>query len=253
MEVIASHALLESLLSVSSKMSDAKPRAASTYREVAKPYLIHNFTGCHLTLWCDSRTEIDGQPEVFEMNINSQIPFEFEDWKTSRKGAGGKSHSLSIHLMDSAWESVKGINIDRKGVFVYPLRPKVNSIAHKLVCEVELVEGIRHIILRSATCFRNDTEFDLEVQDVAAEHFSDTIKVRSGGIASLPIVFSAGGAFKVRPLGMDCDWSIQKYDLHDLFPSDRKKHVNKTVQCNSVNEVRVCEREKRNRKNVLLL
>ena len=239
LDVIASHALLESLLSVSGKMANAEPRAASAYREVSKPYLIHNFTGCRLSLWCDSRVAQDGQPEVFEMNVNSELPFEFEDWKTSRKGVTSKVHSLSIHLMDSTWESVKGINVDKKGVFVFPLRPKVNSVSHKLVCEVELVEGIRHIILRSATCFRNDTEFDLEVQDVAAERFSDTIKIRSGGIASLPIVFSAGGAFKVRPLGMDCDWSIQKYDLHDLFPAERcNKRVSKTVQCNSLTEVR---------------
>jgi vacuolar protein sorting-associated protein 13A/C len=237
LEVIASHALLESLLSVSGKMANAKPRAASTYREVSKPYLIHNFTGCRLSLWCDSGVSADGQPEVLEMNLNSQLPFEFEDWKTSRKGSSSKSHSLSIHLMESTWESVKGINVDRKGVFVYPLRPKLNSIAHKLVCEVELLEGIRHIILRSATCFRNDTDFDLEIQDVAAEKFSDTIKIRSGGIASLPIVFSSGGAFKVRPLGMDCDWSIQKYDLSDLFPAERKKRISKTIQCNSLNEV----------------
>lgn len=237
LEVIASHSLLESLLSVSAKMANAKPRAASTYREVAKPYLIKNFTGYRLSLWSDIRTTSDGQPAVFEIDANSQLPFEFEDWRASRKGAA-KVHTLSLHLMDTSWESVKGINVDRKGVFVFPLRPMMNSISHKLVCEVEVIEGIRHVILRSATCFRNDTEFDLEVQDVAAERFSDTIRIGAGGVASLPITFSAGGAFKVRPLGMNCDWSVQKYDLHDLFPPEqRKKSIKKTVQCNSLNEV----------------
>lgn len=214
-------------------MAVAKPRAASAYREVAKPYLIRNFTGCKLAIWCEARIAADGQPEVFELAANSELPFEFEDWKTSRKGSdGSKSHSLSVHLMESTWESVKGINVDQKGVFVYPLRPKVNSISHKLVCEVELVEGVRHIILRSATCFRNDTSFDLEVQDVAAEHFADTVIIKSGGLASLPIVFSAGGAFKVRPVGLNYEWSIQKYDLHGLFPHNRKKRTSKPVHCN---------------------
>ena len=227
LEIIASHSLLDSLLSVGAKISVAKPRAASAYREVSKPYLIKNYTGHSLSLWSDARSE-----EIVEIPSGTELPFEFEDWKTFRSATKSKSHKISIHLMESPWESVKNVSVDQQGLFVFPLRPKLNSISHKLVCEVQVIAGVRNIIIRSATCFKNDTSFDLEVADIAAEKFSDSIIIKSGGIGSLPINFSAGGAFKVRPVS-GYNWCQDRFDLWELLhqPQGIKNSV---VQCESV-------------------
>lgn len=238
LEIIASHAFLDSLLSVTGKIAVAKPRAASSYREVAKPYLIKNYTGYSISLWSDSRDSTSDANEsgIVEIGAGSEIPYEFEDWKTFRSATKSKTHRLSVHLMESPWESVKNICVDQKGLFVFPLRPKINSVLHKLVCEVEVVDGVRHIILRSATCFKNNTSFDLEICDIAAEHFTDTITIKSGSIGALPINFSAGGAFRVRPASQNYKWSQDKYDLYDLLKGCKPSKAKKlSIQCDSEN------------------
>lgn len=224
LEIIASHSLLDSLLSVGAKIAVAKPRAASSYREVSKPYLIKNYTGHVLSLWSDVRSE-----EVVEIACGAELPFEFEDWKAFRSSTKSKSHRISLHLMESPWESIKNVSVDQQGLFVFPLRPKLNSISHKLVCEVQVIAGVRNIILRSATCFKNDTSFDLEIADIAAEKYSDSIVIKSGTSGSLPINFSAGGAFKVRPVS-GYNWSQDRFDLWELLhqPQVIKRA---TVQC----------------------
>lgn len=224
LEIIASHAFLDSLLSVTGKMAVAKPRAASAYREVAKPYLIRNYTGHVLSLWSDSKySNGDGQAEVVEIPAGTELPFEFEDWKTFRSATKSKTHRISIHLMESPWESIKNISVDQQGLFVYPLRPKIQSTSHKIVCEVSVNNGVRNVVLRSATCFKNNTSFDLEIADIAAERFTDSILIKSGGIGALPINFSAGGAFRIRPAdNNNYKWSEEKFDLFDLFGGGKK-------------------------------
>lgn len=223
LEIMASHAFVESILSVLGKMSVARPRAASAYREVAKPYLIQNYTGHPISLWSDARE--GGSVEIVEIASGSQMPFEFEDWKTFRTGSTkSKTHRISVHLMDSPWESVKNLSVDQEGLFVFPLRPKLHSVSHKLVCEIQVSEGIRHVILRSATCFKNSTTFDLEIADIAAEHYDDTITIKAGSIGALTISFSAGGAFKVRPASFNYQWSTAKFDLFDLFNTKKSVH-----------------------------
>ena len=219
LEIIASHSFLDSLLSVTGKMAVAKPRAASSYREVAKPYLIKNYTGYGISLWSDSKDSGEGEAEaeIVEIAVGQEFPYEFEDWKTFRSATKSKTHRISVHVMDSPWESVKNICVDQQGIFVFPLRPKIMSVLHKLVCEVEVIEGVRHIILRSATCFKNSTSFDLEVADISAEHFNDSIVIKSGNIGALPINFSSGGAFRIRPANQNYKWSHDKYDLYELL------------------------------------
>jgi vacuolar protein sorting-associated protein 13A/C len=67
---------------------------------------------------------------------------------------------------------VGGILVVREGDEVYPLRPSMDKVTHRLLCHVEIIDNIKVVTFRSTFQVRNDTLFPIEMGIV---NTSDTL------------------------------------------------------------------------------
>lgn len=72
-------------------------------------------------------------------------------------------NTLAIQIHGPSWETLKGITVDKQGLDVYLLRPKINGVTHKLICEIELKENVKIVTLRSGTVFKNETKIAVDL------------------------------------------------------------------------------------------
>lgn len=246
LELVVSHAFLEALLQISSAMTLRANREPSATRVVALPYQIVNLTGYEVSLWSDGKENAD----VMKLAHGSSAAWTFQDWRQMRRVAGRQTEStnkLSVHLVGSHWESVRKISVDRPGLTVYPLRPRLGDVSHKLACSVQLESSnIKRIVLRSTCLFSNRTSFTLEILDVQGEadlslHEGSrpttpqplvTHTISADEVGALSIIHSFKGIFRVRPHDLGYAWSdefiriehLSKHAVVDPDDPDRAGH-----------------------------
>jgi vacuolar protein sorting-associated protein 13A/C len=75
-------------------------------------------------------------------------------------------------LQDAGWTSVGGVSVVREGDKVYPLRPSIDKVTHRLLCHVEIIDNVKVVTFRSTFQVRNDTLFPIEMGIV---NMSDTL------------------------------------------------------------------------------
>ena len=169
LELVITHSFLESMIHMYSAISSRPSREPSAARMVAMPYIVVNLTGFELSIW----PEDDKEARVTKLQHGDSVPWTFQDWRALRQATGRRAESsnkLAIHLFGSQWESVRKVLVDRPGLTVYPLRPRIDGVSHKLACFVELQpDNIKRIYLRSTCLFSNRTSFTIEVLDVDGE------------------------------------------------------------------------------------
>lgn len=74
------------------------------------------------------------------------------------------SHNqLDLSIEESGWEKLKSIHVDREGEHVHTLRPKVNSVYHRLLCEVKLVDNVKVVTFRSTFLVENRSLVNAEM------------------------------------------------------------------------------------------
>lgn len=55
------------------------------------------------------------------------------------------------------WDKIKSISVDREGEHVYALRPKLNNVTHRMLCDVKLVNNVKVVTFRSTFQVENRT------------------------------------------------------------------------------------------------
>lgn len=171
-------------------------------RQVSMPYRIYNYTGYPLAVW--NNADID--PELETIQPDADIPWAFEDWRMSRRLLGNQTAKLSVQLLGSEWESLKGISIDKIGVNVYNLRPNIDNVTHKVTCEVILVGSIKHVFIRPSVVLKNRTKFPLQIiSENVVDNQSASVNIQPGGYAAFPIKYSHRCAFRLKPTDMEYD------------------------------------------------
>jgi vacuolar protein sorting-associated protein 13A/C len=119
--------------------------------------------------------------EPKELENNKEMPWRFDDWRTMREVrfwwilvlvTENYGWLLSAHDMQStvispnkvclqlhgpAWESLKGIPVDREGRTIHLLRPRIAGVLHRMLCEVKLKDNVKIVTFRSTTVLVNDT------------------------------------------------------------------------------------------------
>lgn len=58
---------------------------------------------------------------------------------------------------------MRNISVDREGDRLYVLRPRVNSVMHRFVCDVRLKDNVKIITFRSAFQVENMTHLPMEL------------------------------------------------------------------------------------------
>ncbi|KAJ3205144.1 hypothetical protein HDU82_005381, partial [Entophlyctis luteolus] len=167
LEVNISHVFVESTLNTLALLRRPQTRDRSLRTNSSAPYILKNETGYAMTLWIESAG--DGLDTVLhEIKNHEEIPWRFDDWRVMRENVSPTPNKLSIQMHGQEWETLKGISVDGEGTKVYILRPSVNRIAHRLVCEVKMRKNIKVVTFRSTSVVQNATGIPIDVMVVNA-------------------------------------------------------------------------------------
>lgn len=171
------------------------------------PYILVNKTGYDLQLWGDY-TGSGKDTELKQLLNGQEIAWRFGDWRVQRESTGASPNKLSLQLT-AAWESLKGISVDKEGTTSYILRPTVDGVSHRLVCQVKLRDNVKIVTFRSATVLFNATNIPLEVVTINSngQITSKSLVVNSGEEYSFPIESSFSDRILIRPQGFGYHWS----------------------------------------------
>src|SRR6202035_1886972 len=97
-------------------------------------------------------------------------------------------NTLALHILDSEWETLRKLPVDRETFYSVPLRPEVNKITVQLVIEIKVRERLKEIIIRSPYSLANMTQFPVEVSVVGVDRNPSTnFTVQPGKQMSLPL------------------------------------------------------------------
>eukprot|EP00842_Homolaphlyctis_polyrhiza_P001382 jgi/Hompol1/2244/HPOL_005409-RA len=219
LELNVSHAFLTTLFSAMSAMNSVTTRK-STKRASQYPYIIKNRTGYPLHLWIDS-TGNGLDTTISKIANGGDMGWRFDDWRTLRKRTTPTQNRLSIQLEGPPWETLKNVVVDREGTTVYPLRPSLERVTHRLVCQVELKERVKIVTFRSTTVLHNYAHIPVEIMLVNHQRQTSTsiFKVAPNEMLSVPILNSVTDSILLRPLGLGYEWCSQH-----IFWSDFKTH-----------------------------
>lgn len=78
------------------------------------------------------------------------------------------------------WDRLKSVSVEREGEQVYALRPKLNNVTHRLLCDVKLVDNVKVVTFRSTFKVENRTLVvaEMVVVDTNGKRASPIYKIR---------------------------------------------------------------------------
>ncbi|KAJ3031870.1 UNVERIFIED_CONTAM: hypothetical protein HDU68_011629 [Siphonaria sp. JEL0065] len=218
LELNISHVFVESTLNTLALLKKPQNKDRSSRTSGSAPYILKNKTGYNMTLWIESAG--DGlDTELQELKNNEEIPWRFDDWRVMRENVSPTPNKLSIQMHGQEWETMKGIPVDREGTKTYILRPSVNRIAHRLVCEVKMRQNIKVVTFRSTTVIQNSTgiHVDVMVVNTKGQMTSGVYTLAPGDECCVPIESSYYDRIFVRPQEhFGYNWSTEVLYWKDL-------------------------------------
>ena len=159
--------------------------------------------------------------------------------------SGGNMLSLQIEGMP--WERIKHVSVDREGESIINLRPKLDKVAHRLLCDVKLVDNVKVVTFRSAFNIENRTMVPVEVVVLDADgELSSIIRhMDPGEDCPVPIEAAYHNRIRLRPdrecraaaaaehlltlpaaAGFEYNWSSESVGWQDLV-----KRSTRTLTC----------------------
>ncbi|PQE10057.1 Vacuolar sorting-associated 13 protein [Rutstroemia sp. NJR-2017a BVV2] len=202
----------------------SKPRGADA------PYRIRNYTGFDVHVWADIpgvENDIDAKLEDGE-----EAPWRFEDWEKMRENLSPENSSgfVGLRLEGSGFDDLSKIPVNREGETLYSLRPRKDTILHRLLVEVTLGEdNVKYITFRSPLLVENKTQIPVElgVFDAQEGHLLKIEKIAPGESRPAPVGAAYMKSLLVRPdQGFGYAWSTET-----LFWRDLLKKPTRTLTC----------------------
>ncbi|KAI8929325.1 hypothetical protein BC831DRAFT_410850 [Entophlyctis helioformis] len=230
LELNLSHAFVGSMLMALSGFNSAASRTPSKRRD-QYPYVLRNRTGYPIHVWVDAEgSNVD--TTISKIENGKDLGWRFEDWRTVRERSNPAPHRICVQLHGPSWETLKNVIVDREGTALYVLRPSINKVTHRVVCEVQLKNQIKIVTFRSATVVRNHTAVPLEVMIVnrRRQTTAGTFRVLAKEDFALPIEASFTDSILVRPFGFGYEWCSQNIYWED-FKADQPASL---ITCKSM-------------------
>lgn len=195
--------------------------SSSSRTEHQAPFRIRNMTGYGISVWAEhDDRKSKGLPQTID--DGAEIPWTFDDWRSLRENiteSGG--NRLALQFEDKPWEKLKHVSVDREGEFVHNLRPKIDKVTHRVVCDVKLVDNVKVITFRSTFKVENSTMVPVEMMVLNAEGKAESGKIRKiapGEECPVPIEDAFHARIKLRPdPGFEYDWSADSFNWQDLM------------------------------------
>lgn len=203
-----------------------------TPRGSKKPYSLINETGLSLAIWIKGSDENEKRNFTVLAN-NSEIPWEFEDWRMIRErlGTDHSSNILQVCVHESVYKTILTIDATNEGDDVYALSPAVSNVHRRLVCDLRCnEEGVKVIKFRSTLLLENTTDMDLDVKVECNENLTPVIlSFKPSESRSVPVEYAYSSKLRFRPVvaGKKYDWSTEQIIWNDLLSASA------SVKCNS--------------------
>ncbi|GAA5925213.1 hypothetical protein JCM10213_008734 [Rhodosporidiobolus nylandii] len=203
-----------------------KPRGSNA------PFLIKNRTGYAVSLWSENA---DVATQGHRLGDGQDIPWRFDDWRVARENVTAGSHnSLTVAFEGVGWERLKHVYVDREGEHVHALRPKIEKVTHRLLCDVKLVNNVKVVTFRSTFLVENKSLVNAEmvIIDEHGKKASQIYKIPPGGECAVPILSAYHDRIKLRPdPGFGYGWSSESLHWQDLV-----KRPTRAIVCKSQKE-----------------
>ncbi|KAL4999721.1 hypothetical protein BDV10DRAFT_164199 [Aspergillus recurvatus] len=202
----------------------SKPRGADA------PYRIRNHTGFDLHVWADVAEGEDGP--AAKLADGEEYPWRFEDSTSMRETLApeGQAGLVGVKLEGSGFDSVTRIPVVREGEFLYNLKPKKDTVLHRLLVEVKLgPDNVKYITIRSPLLVENNTQIPVElgVFNPQDGHLLKIEKILPGEARPAPVGAAFMHSIVIRPdQGFGYDWSHEQ-----LYWKDLMRRPTRTIKC----------------------
>ncbi|KAL6231310.1 hypothetical protein BDW75DRAFT_48238 [Aspergillus navahoensis] len=202
----------------------SKPRGADA------PYRIRNYTGFDLHVWADVAEEEDGP--AAKLADGEEYPWRFEDSTSMRETLApeGQAGLVGVKLEGSGFDSVTRIPVVREGEFLYNLKPKKETVLHRLLVEVKLgPDNVKYITIRSPLLVENNTQIPVELGIFNPQdgHLLKIEKILPGEARPAPVGAAFMHSIVIRPdQGFGYDWSHEQ-----LYWKDLMRRPTRTIKC----------------------
>ncbi|KAK9766018.1 Vacuolar protein sorting-associated protein 13 [Basidiobolus ranarum] len=211
LDVNLSHAFLEVALGVASRISDQSAHTFPNDRGTTVPYIIKNRTGLDLFIWCETEEDDNTQAALQKIANGDDVPWRFDDWRKARETTTVTRNRLNLQFENVPWESIKNIPVDIESSHMYVLRPKLEYVSHRLVCDVKLQGNTKIVTFRSPLVIENRTPIPMEL--IIVNYQGDAISAPAivPPAEDYPVNIKTGysNAIKIRPLAYDYSWSTK--------------------------------------------
>ncbi|ORY90221.1 hypothetical protein BCR35DRAFT_261800 [Leucosporidium creatinivorum] len=232
LELNITSTFIELALTMSAIVDREGDKVFTKARGANAPFLIKNRTGYPLSLWSET-SHVDG--EAHRLEDGDDAPWRFDDWRAIRENIAATSHnSLTVLFEGTSWDRLKHVFVDREGEHIYALRPKVDKVVHRLLCDVKLVENVKVVTFRSTFLIENKSLVNAEmvIVDEHGKKASQIYKIPPGGDCSVPIIAAYHNRIKLRPdPGFGYAWSGDSLGWQDLV-----KRPTRAIVCKSQTE-----------------
>lgn len=232
LEVNVTHTFIELALNSMSLWSEKGDEVLQTSRGSNAPFLMRNRTGHPITLWTET-DDRGSKPEPVKIEDGADRPWRLDDWRTMRESATTQvtHNAVGISIEGTAWERIKHISVEREGELVYRLKPKVDKVTHRMLCEIKLVNNVKIVTFRSTFKVENLTFVgsELVIVDADGKKASPIYALPPGGECSVPIEAAYHQRIRIRPQrGHEHRWSEEAYGWQDLI-----RRPARTILCKS--------------------
>jgi len=90
------------------------------------------------------------------------LPFLFFSPRSQHLSTSGHN-SIGIRFEGKGWDPIPSVTVDKEGQFPVLLRPRIEGVLHRLLCDVTVVDNIKVVTLRSTYKIDNECMYPLEV------------------------------------------------------------------------------------------
>ena len=208
---------------------DKDNRVKEEARHLA-PFRIRNHTGYRISVYSESPLgSSNTRNHVHHLDNGYDMPWSFGDWHAIREHATETTYNrLAVQIEDMPWERVRHIAVDHEGEYVMTLRPKLENISHRLLCEVKLDNNIKVITFQSTFRIENRALIPIEacMLDEQGNTTDHVLRIEPETYSALPICDAYSRQVKVRPdPGLGYTWSNESVGWQDLLMTSSHSFV----------------------------
>lgn len=218
------HTFIETALQVMTTIQKEPEHVTTINREALVPYMIRNRTGYPIHVWAESENNTD--IVVHKIKDGGDMPWRFDDWRKMRETVASKNNMLGLQFDGVPWESLKDIPVEQEGRSLFVLRPKLNSVSHRVAVDIHIKNNVKVVTFSSALLVENATSLPIEVVvvDDKRKHLSSVQKIVPGGDYSVPIEDAYKNRLLVRPdRGFNFNWSTEAIFWRDLAAQQQRQ------------------------------